>query len=123
MHIISENSIKLAEQHATATFKRGLLVVALGKSLKLDDNFDVQECGKFICEQGLLVQKYARELLSLSVELSICNFSPTELYVDAVKAGLKAAKSYSNAVTIYTQIIHSKHNAAKIRCQLSDRLI
>lgn len=118
MHKISENSMQLAERHATATYKRGLLVAALGKSLKRDNNFCIRECGQFIYEQGLLVQKHARESLIYAVELSTCDFSSTELYVKAVKARSKATILYSEAVTIYTKIIQGKHKAAKIRLQL-----
>lgn len=120
MHKISDSSMQLAEQHATATYKRGLLVAALGKSLKQEKNFCIQEGGQFIYDQGLLVQKYARESLIYAVELSTCGFSSTDLYVKAVKARSKATISYSEAVTIYTQIIQAKHNAAKIRLQLPD---
>lgn len=121
MHQISKNCIWLAEQHTVATYRHGLLLVALGKSLKQDSNFCTQECGQFIHKQGLLVQEHARSSLTYMEQLSTCGFSSTELYLKAAAARSKAIILYTEAVTIYTQILQARHRAARIRLQLPDR--
>jgi hypothetical protein len=121
MSKISELSIHLAQQHAIATYERGLRLVALSKSFKRDSNFCVRECGHFIEQQGLLVQQYARESLTFAEQISTCAFSSTYLYSQAVCARAKAIKLYSQAVTVYTQVTQGKYKAAKIRLHLPDR--
>lgn len=121
MSKISEVSIHLVQQHAIATYKRGLRLVALGRLFKRDKNLCVQECGQFIEQQGLVVQQYARESLTFAEQISTCGFSSIQLYGKAVAARSKAAILYSHAVTIYTKVMQGKYKAAKIKLQLPDR--
>ncbi|BDA69644.1 hypothetical protein RIVM261_056860 [Rivularia sp. IAM M-261] len=118
MHEISDANIQLAQLHALTTYRHGLLIVALAKSLKSDGNFYIQECSQLIQQHGLLVQMYARKSLTYAEKLSVCSCYSTELYVKAIKARSKATILYAKAVTIYTQVVQGKHSAAKILLQL-----
>jgi hypothetical protein len=109
MHQISENSIQQARQHVATVSKHGLQLVALGESLKKDNNFCVQQCGQFIEQQGWLIQEHARSSLAYVQKLSTCDFSSTELYIKAVEARSKATILYSEAMIIYTQVVQGKH--------------
>lgn len=121
MSIISQDSVHQAQQHAIGTYKRGLRLVALGKFFKRDKNLGIQECGYFIEQQGLLVQQYARQALTLTEQISIYSSSSIKLYSKAVAARSKAVKLYTQAVTVYTQVTKGKYKAAKIRLHLPDR--
>ncbi len=120
MHKISESNIYLAEQHAIITYKCGLRLVALGKSLKQDNNFYVIEYGQFIQQMGLLVQKHAHLSLTYVKQLSTYGFSANESYSKAVEAHSKATRLYSQAITIYTTIVQDKYKAGQMQIQLRD---
>lgn len=118
---ISVDIIYQAQQRAINTYKRGLHLVALGKSFEGDKNIGVQECGRFIEQRGLLVQQHAQQALILAEQISIRTDSSTYFYNQTVFARAKAVKLYTQAMIVYTQVTEGKYKAAKIRLHLPDR--
>lgn len=119
MLTISWDTIYLAQQHAIATFKRGLHLVEVGRYLKQHKNHCIRECGYAIVQQGLLVQEYARLALTLAEQLT--PYSSTQLFTEAVHARSKAVLLYSHAMFTYTQVVKGKYTAARVRLNLAAR--
>lgn len=118
MLTISQDTIYLAQSHALATCKRGIHLVAVGKSLKQHENYCIRECGYLIVQQGLLVQEYARQALTLAEQLT--PYSSTQLFTEAVQARSKAIIAYSQAMFTYIKVVKGKYKAARIRLNLAD---
>lgn len=119
MLTISWDTIHLTQQHAIATFKRGLHLVEVGGSLKQHKNYCIRECGYSIVQQGLLVQEYARQALTLAEQLT--PYSSTQLFTEAVQARSRAVILYSQAMLTYTKVVKGKYTAARVRLNLADR--
>lgn len=106
MYEMSERSVQLVQQRALLAQKHGKSVVACGKSLQR--RIPSNQYGQSIELCGLLIQQYARKSLKYAQFLRVHGLISTEFYSYAVHEYVKASKAYSEAVTIYAQIVQGK---------------
>lgn len=104
MHIISQQSAQLAQQHTWKMQKHGRLVRLLGQELQTLNHLSAEEIGQLIEECGRMIQRYAQEAQLYTQFLHTPSPKSTELYTKVVQLHVKANRAHIQAVKLYTRL-------------------
>ncbi len=106
MHQISNSSIQAAQEHALIAQEHGKSVVSVAKIWNKRNGRHLQT-SRVIEECGNVIQQYAQESLMYSKLVGIHNGS-THLYCSSVETHILAARTYIEAIKLYSQMVREK---------------